>query len=95
MRSGVTAWPRLESGRPSFPEQGRRDRRPRPAPNKLREQLLEDYTEVIPLNRELTLQRYHLRARAVSFLLWSLFAAVAATILMMVTAKFGLLKVTP
>jgi hypothetical protein len=61
----------------------------------LRQQLLEDYTEVIPLNRGLTLQRYHLRALAVSFLLWSLFAAVAATILMMVTAKFGLVKVTP
>jgi hypothetical protein len=61
----------------------------------LREQLLEDYTEVIPRNRSLTLQRYHLRALAVSFLLWSLFAAVAATILMMVTAKFGLMKVAP
>jgi len=60
----------------------------------LREQLLEAYTEVIPLNRGLTLRRYHFRALAVSFLLWSLFAAVAATILMMVTAKFGLMKVT-
>jgi hypothetical protein len=59
----------------------------------LREQLLEAYTEVIPLNRGLTLRRYYFRALAVSFLLWSLFAAVAATILMMVTAKFGLMKV--
>ncbi len=61
----------------------------------LREQLLESYAEVIPLNRNLTLRRYRLRARAVSFLLWSLFAAVAATILLMVTAEFGLMKVTP
>jgi hypothetical protein len=59
----------------------------------LREQLLEDYADVISKNRDHTLQRYRLRARAVSFLLWSLFAATAATILMMVTAKFGLLKV--
>jgi hypothetical protein len=61
----------------------------------LREQLLEDYAEVISLNRSLTLQRYRLRARAVSFLLWSLFAAVAATIFLIVTAEFGLMKVTP
>jgi hypothetical protein len=38
----------------------------------LREQLLTDYTEVIPRNRNLNLQRYRSRARAVSFLLWSM-----------------------
>jgi hypothetical protein len=59
----------------------------------LREQLLEGYAEVISLNRNLTLERYRLRARAVSFLLWSLFAAVAATIFLIVTAEFGLMKV--
>jgi hypothetical protein len=58
----------------------------------LREQLLDDYAQVVPLNRELTLQRYHLRALAVSYLLWSLFAAITATILIVVTAKFGLLR---
>jgi hypothetical protein len=62
----------------------------------LRDQLLNDYATVIPPNRELTLQRYHLRALAVSYLLWSLFAAITATILIIVTAKFGLLiKGTP
>jgi hypothetical protein len=61
----------------------------------LREQLLEDYAEVIPLNRSLTRQRYRFRARAFSFLLWSLFAAVAATILTVVTTKFGFIKVAP
>jgi hypothetical protein len=57
----------------------------------LREQLLDDYTEVVPLNRNLNLQRYRSRARAVSFLIWSLFIAVAATILVGVTTKFGLM----
>ncbi len=61
----------------------------------LRQQLLQDYAEAIPLNRERTLQRYRLRARAVSFLLGSLFAAVVATILMMATIKFGLVKAIP
>jgi hypothetical protein len=57
----------------------------------LRQQLLDDYTEVVPLNRNLNLQRYRSRARAVSFLIWSLFIAVAATILVGVTTKFGLM----
>jgi hypothetical protein len=60
----------------------------------LREQLLNDYSEVVPLNRNLNLQRYRSRARAVSFLIWSLFIAVAATILIVVTSKFGLMVKT-
>jgi hypothetical protein len=62
----------------------------------LRDQLLIDYAQVIPPNRELTLQRYRLRALAVSYLLWSLFAAITAAVLIVVTAKFGLvMKGTP
>jgi hypothetical protein len=60
----------------------------------LRDLLLHDYAKVLPANRELTLQRYHLRALAVSYLLWSLFAAIVATILILATAKFGLVKGT-
>ena len=62
----------------------------------LREQLLNDYAEVIPRNRTLTLQRYHYRALAVSFLLWSLFAAITATIIIVLATKLGLiLKANP
>ncbi len=62
----------------------------------LREQLLNDFAQVIPLNRELTLQRYRLRARAVSWLLWSLLSALVATMSLLATTKSGfLIKVTP
>ncbi len=61
----------------------------------LRGHLLDKYVEAIPPNRDLTLRRYRHRARAVSFLLWSLFAAVVGTILLMVTATFGLMRITP
>jgi hypothetical protein len=57
----------------------------------LREQLIEDYARVIPANRALTLRRYGLRARAVTLLIWSLLLALIATIVVLVTAKFGLL----
>jgi hypothetical protein len=58
----------------------------------LRVELIQDYALIISLNRAFTLQRYHLRARAVSFLLGSLFAAVVVTIFLIVTTE---LKVTP
>ena len=62
----------------------------------LREQLLEDYAIVLPHNRKLNLRRYLFRARAVSGLLWSLSAAIIATILIVLSSKIGLLqKVAP
>ena len=61
-----------------------------------REQLLDDYAKVVPVNRSRTLQRYYLRARAVRYLLWSLFAAITATMLIVATTKFELMtKVMP
>ncbi|WP_294073978.1 hypothetical protein [Sphingomonas sp.] len=57
----------------------------------LRDQLLADFAEVIPLNRDQNLRRYKRRALAVSYLLWSLFCALAGTILILATTKFGLL----
>ncbi len=45
----------------------------------IRSQLLDTFSEVVPINREVTLQRYHYRARAVLSLLWSLFFALLAT----------------
>ena len=55
----------------------------------LRDQLLDDFAQVIPINRTLNLQRYKLRARAVSWLLWSLLSALLATILSVVMTKLG------
>ena len=55
----------------------------------LRDQLLDDFAQVIPVNRTLNLQRYKLRARAVSWLLWSLLSALLATILSVVMTKLG------
>lgn len=57
----------------------------------LREQLLDDYADVIPYNRQLTLRRYTHRARAVSCLLLSLLFALLATMLVLATAKIGFL----
>jgi hypothetical protein len=57
----------------------------------LRDQLLQDFAIVLPINRSVTLQRYKLRARAVAYLLWSLFIALVATIIILMTAKTGLL----
>ena len=57
----------------------------------LRQQLLDDYADVIPFNRALTLQRYTHRARAVSCLLLSLLFALLATMLVLVTGKTGLM----
>jgi hypothetical protein len=57
----------------------------------LRDQLLQDFALALPINRNVTLQRYKLRARAVAYLLWSLFAAFVATIIIVMTAKVGLL----
>lgn len=56
----------------------------------LREQLLTDYATVLPANRERTAERYHSRASAVWWLILSLSAAIFATILVVVIAKFGL-----
>jgi len=57
----------------------------------LREQLLDDLAEAVTFNRDMTLSRYALRARAVAFLLASLLSALIATILILMTAKTGLL----
>jgi hypothetical protein len=56
-----------------------------------REQLVQDFATALPYNRNLTLRRYEFRARAVAYLLWSLFTALLATIIIVATAKFGLL----
>jgi hypothetical protein len=55
----------------------------------LRQQLLNDYADVIPSNRQLTLQRYTHRARAVSCLLLSLLFALLATTFVLLTGKTG------
>jgi hypothetical protein len=61
----------------------------------LRAQLLDTFCEVVPANREVTLQRYRYRARAVLCLLWSLFFALLATILIIATTKFGIIEASP
>jgi hypothetical protein len=61
----------------------------------VRAQLLDTFSEVVPINRDVTLQRYHYRARAVLCLLWSLFFALLATILIIATAKFGIIEASP
>jgi hypothetical protein len=61
----------------------------------IRTQLLETFAEVVPANREITLQRYRYRARAVLCLLWSLFFALLATMLIIATAKFGITEASP
>jgi hypothetical protein len=55
----------------------------------IRAQLLETFAEVVPANREVSSLRYRYRARAVLCLLWSLFFALLATILVIVTVKFS------
>ncbi len=57
----------------------------------LRDQIIASFANAIPANREITLQRYKLRARAVAYLLWSLFSALVATIIVLGIAKFSLL----
>lgn len=56
----------------------------------LRDQMISSFAKAIPTNREITLQRYKLRARAVAYLLWSLFSALVGTIMVLGIAKFGL-----
>ena len=59
----------------------------------LRLQLLQDYADVIPYNRQLTRQRYTHRARAVLCLLLSLLFALLATMLALMGGRNGLLRV--
>ncbi len=62
----------------------------------LRQLLLESYESVTPENRRLNQRRYRFRALASSFLVRSLLWALAATTLIFVTDKIGLLaKVGP
>ena len=56
----------------------------------LRDQIISSFAAALPENRKITLQRYELRARAVAYLLWSLFSALIATIFIMGIVKFGL-----
>jgi hypothetical protein len=58
----------------------------------VREQPLEPLARAAASNREATQERYHFRALAVSCLLWSLFFALLAATLIVVTAKFGVIK---
>jgi hypothetical protein len=57
----------------------------------LREQLLDDFARILPHNRVISIRRYNSRARAFRALLWSLFLALLATIIILMTAKAGLL----
>jgi hypothetical protein len=61
----------------------------------VRAQLLDTFAEVVSANRDITLQRYRYRARAVLCLLLSLLFALLATILIIVTVKFGLIEALP
>ncbi len=61
----------------------------------VRAQLLDTFAEVVSANRDITLQRYRHRARAVLCLLLSLLFALLATILIIVTVKFGLIEALP
>jgi hypothetical protein len=57
----------------------------------IRDQLLQDFTTVLPHNRGISIKRYNFRARAFRHLLWGLFLALLATIIILITAKVGLL----
>jgi hypothetical protein len=61
----------------------------------VRAQLLDTFAEVVSANREITLQRYRYRARAVLCLLLSLLFALLATMLITVTVKFGFIEAPP
>ena len=61
----------------------------------IRIQLLDAFSEIVPKNRNVTLQRYQNRARAVLCLLWSLLFALIATILIVATTKFHMVGASP
>lgn len=61
----------------------------------VRTQLLDPFSSAVAANRQVTLERYRHRARAVLCLLWSLFFALLATILIVATAKFGIIEASP
>lgn len=57
----------------------------------VRDQLLQDFAVILPHNRRLSLRRHNSRGKAFRFLLGSLFLALLATIIILITAKVGLL----
>lgn len=57
----------------------------------IRDQLLQDFAIILPHNREISRRRYNFRAKAFRYLLWSLFLVLLATIIILITAKVGLL----
>jgi hypothetical protein len=57
----------------------------------LRDQIIENLVIAVSANHDITVRRYRLRDRAIAFLLWSLFIAFAATIVILITSKFGLM----
>ncbi len=61
----------------------------------VRAQLLDPFSTAISANREVTLQRYHYRARAVLCLLCSLLFALFVAMLALITTKFGVIGTSP
>jgi hypothetical protein len=61
----------------------------------VRVRLLDPFTAAVAANREVTLQRYRYRARAVLCLLCSLFVALVGTIVVIATVKFGIIRASP
>ncbi len=57
----------------------------------LKQRLLADFAKVTAANRRVTQERYAGRARAVSFLLWSLLFGILATMFVVASAKLDLL----
>lgn len=57
----------------------------------IRDQLVQDFANILPHNRSISVLRYNLRARAFRSLLWSLFLVLLATILIVSAVKTGLL----
>jgi len=61
----------------------------------MRSQLLDKLAETIAHNREITLRRIRSRSRALAFLLWSLFFALAGIISLLTSTKLGNFQASP
>jgi hypothetical protein len=57
----------------------------------IRNQLAQDFANILPHNRSMSVIRYNSRARAFRSLLWSLFLVLLATIIIVTAVKTGLL----
>ncbi len=63
--------------------------------NDIRNGLLDPIATAVEANRATSAKRYRYRARAVVYLLWSLFFALLATTLISITNKLGFVGVSP